>query len=88
MAEVLGLKEYFGAQIFSRWKWGENDCVFFAINWIVIHTGVDPAERLRGSYSDEGGAMAVIDREGGFVEMVKREMAAHSFAETDDPREG
>lgn len=92
MAPVLSredaLRSYIEGHIVSRWSWGGVDCVFFAINWVRAFTGIDPAKRLRGSYSDESGAEAVMEREGGFLAMVKREMSANGFLETPEPVDG
>lgn len=90
MAEVLTLtvSDYLRRLTASVWRWGECDCVFFAINWVRDSTGRDPGEKFRGTYSDEAGALALADREGGFAETVCRAMTAAGFEQTALPRDG
>lgn len=51
-------------------EWGVNDCCIFAADWVRLVTGRDPAQALRGEYSDEAGAAEVIDEFGGVANLV------------------
>ena len=51
-------------------EWGVNDCCIFAADWVRLVTGRDPAQALRGEYSDETGASQLIERGGGVARMV------------------
>lgn len=57
-AELLESKRH---QIFS---WGENDCCLFAADFIKAICGKDFMKDLRGKYSSEHEAQAVIDKYG------------------------
>lgn len=41
-------------------KWGSNDCVTFAFDWINVCTGIDYGEGYRGTYKDKLGAAKVL----------------------------
>lgn len=65
-----------------------HDCSFFAVDWIVKATGIDPAADLRGTYTNEVGAARQIIRWGGYVSMWRVHMAVAGFNTTRTPREG
>jgi hypothetical protein len=44
--------------------WGRHDCMMFAADWAAC-LGRDPAQGWRGSYADEAGAAAILERAGG-----------------------
>lgn len=68
--------ERFAAFIESRrfqpFQWGVNDCALFAADWVLLLTGVDHAEGLRGQYHDEAGAQRLIARAGGMQAFARK----------------
>ena len=56
--------------------WGSHDCCLFACGVCKALCGKDPAESLRGTYSDAAGAEAVIAAHGGDLAALGREFAA------------
>lgn len=48
------------------WAWGTADCSTSACEAFALLHGVDPMEALRGTYSDERGALALVARHGGW----------------------
>lgn len=57
----MTLDEYLMATADTPWEWGRCDCMLWVADWIKARWGVDPAESLRGTYSDEAGAEAILD---------------------------
>lgn len=54
----------------SPFAWGSNDCCMFAADAVLAITGRDPAEDLRGTYSDERGARRLIQANGGLTSIA------------------
>lgn len=54
----------------KRWQYGHVDCQMFAADWVVARTGLDPAEDLRGTYSTAEEANAMVEANGGCVDLV------------------
>ncbi len=50
--------------------WGTNDCCLFCADAVLAMTGDDPAKALRGTYTDEAGAMAIVAQYGGMEELL------------------
>lgn len=50
--------------------WGVDDCSLIIADWWNANHGVDPAERLRGTYSSETEKAAIVDAAGGLVPLV------------------
>lgn len=46
------------------YAWGQNDCALFASEMIAAMTGQDFGAMFRGTYSDEAGAMAMLQAHG------------------------
>jgi hypothetical protein len=65
-----------------------NDCAMWVADWIVKATGTDPAADLRGTYTNEIGALRQIIRWGGYVPMWRVHMAMAGFNTTTFPQEG
>lgn len=61
--------------------WGTFDCILFPADCAIAMTGRDPAEAWRGTYSDDAGARALIDRLGG----IDRCPPAAGLAEISNP---
>lgn len=52
--------------------WGSNDCCLFASDWIMLCTGFDPAEKIRGTYSTALGASRILRSLGGVQGVVTK----------------
>jgi len=52
-------------RLHTPFAWGSHDCALFAADAIVAVTEVDPAAALRGTYSTEAEARAILDAAGG-----------------------
>ncbi len=55
----------------ARFEWGVQDCSMWACDVVLAATGVDPADGLRGTYSNEAEAQAVIDAGGGLAALAE-----------------
>jgi hypothetical protein len=74
-----------------RFRWGGSavdDCTMFCASWVFELTGVDPAEDIRGTYSDAEGANRILDAAGGIVPFAKSRLEPLGFVPTDDPADG
>lgn len=69
------------AAMLRPWAWGVADCCASACAVFDALHGVDPMAGLRGSCADAEGAAAVIEAEGGMVEMVRRRTAEAGLAQ-------
>lgn len=67
----------------TPFEWGEHDCALAVCNHIHAMTGVDVAAEIRGKYSSEAGAEAMLHSLGGAsLEAVVEQLAAkHGFLE-------
>jgi hypothetical protein len=72
----------------SPFAWQTNDCCTFAAAAVMAITGGDPMADLRGTYSDEEGARALIAAEGGLTVIVTvrlgEPLAARTLAQRGD----
>ena len=71
-----------------QWQWGGCDCHLYPSDWVREVTGRDPAASWRGTYSDEAGAHALLDRLGGTEALTARVMARDGFELTSAPVDG
>lgn len=71
----------------SRFVWGRTDCAMSVCRHVQSVTGIDPLADLRGKYSDEAGAQAIIDMHGDLLGLMRCYMAAAGFA-MGNPAEG
>ena len=60
------------ARAAQPFAWGVNDCCTLACDVVLAMTGVDLMADLRGSYSDEASAEAILAREGGLAAVAAR----------------
>lgn len=60
-----GLEACLAERVARPFEWGIHDCCMFAADCVLACTGVDPAEDLRGTYSDIDGALEVVAEHGG-----------------------
>lgn len=75
------LGAFFESRRAMPFAWGANDCCLFACDGITVITGIDPAQDLRGTYSDALGAARVIQSLGGIEAIAATRCAEHGFAE-------
>jgi len=68
--------DLFIERISEPFNWGFNDCALFAADCFRAATGTDPADGLRGTYSDAIGAVRVIDALGGLGAIASRHCGA------------
>lgn len=74
-----------------RFRWGGaggDDCTTFCATWIAESIGIDPAERLRGTYRTEEGAHALLDATGGLVPFMASHLEPIGYVRTDEPHSG
>jgi hypothetical protein len=78
---MLRLEALVDARSHQRFEWGVFDCSMWACDVVLAVTGRDPAVGLRGEYSSEEDAAALIEAGGSL-----RSMAAARFGVEIDPR--
>ncbi len=83
VADVL-IREFLARQSAVPFLWGRSDCCLFAADYVRAVTGRDPGEHLRGQYSDEDGAVATLDENGG----LEGVMDLSEWARVNAPEEG
>ncbi|ULJ73586.1 DUF6950 family protein [Rhizobium gallicum] len=74
-----------------RFRWGGHggdDCIMFCASWVANQTGVDPAEKVRGTYRDEEGALAFVARSGGLIPMIDTGVKPLGYLRTNEPVTG
>ena len=52
-----------------RFGFGEFDCALFCAGWVQVRKGIDPAAAWRGHYHTLTGAVRLLKRHGGLVEL-------------------
>lgn len=83
--DVHGYIEAAGAR---RWRWGHVDCTLFAGDWALAKCGRDPGADIRGTYSDEAGASALVEAGGGMLPFIDGCLAAIDWERVDEPEDG
>lgn len=66
------LREFFRANGEKSWSPGVVDCCMFLASWAIWLGHSDPAQHLRGLYSNDDGFRAIISDAGGVVPLVER----------------
>lgn len=66
----MNLSDYLDSATRRRWQWGFVDCTLFCGDWAMTRSGRDPGEGIRGTYSTEGEALAIVEGAGGMVAFV------------------
>lgn len=61
--------------------WKENNCSFFASDWVAILTGIDPAANYRASVDSALSAARVLAEAGGIESITEQECAANNWPE-------
>lgn len=68
------------ACIKERWRrpftWGVQDCAMTAADCALAATGIDPAARYRGTYSDAMGAMRILNAVGGLAGLASTHLGS------------
>lgn len=75
MDRYVKLDEYIAACRNTPFGWGKHDCCIFASLGVQVQTGRDPMADLP-LYSDEAGARAVVEANGGLESMVTQRLGA------------
>lgn len=75
-----GLSAYLGAAAARPWVWGAHDCQMWPADWVLAHTGRDPAAAWRGRYRSLSGATRILRAGGGPVAVVRAGMAGAGLA--------
>lgn len=73
------LADYLESRHDMPFEWGKNDCCLFVADWLVILTGIDPADELRGTYDDAATAGVILESHGGLESMVSARFAADGW---------
>lgn len=81
------LGAYLHAVAQQPWDWGTGDCCTFAADWCVALGYPDPMAAIRGTYSTEAEALALLKRHG-LLRLVDRGARGIGVKRTDDPRTG
>ena len=61
--------------------WAENNCAFFACDWVAILTGVDPARPWRPEVDSALTAARVLGSLGGIEAIATKTFAEHGWPE-------
>jgi len=64
------LKAFHDANAREPWAPGKVDCCMVLADWAIWLGHIDPAEHMRGTYSDEAGFFEIIDMYGGLINLV------------------
>lgn len=83
-AESLAL--FTAARRLTPYNWGTNDCVTFAADSVAAVSGNDPLGSLRGTWTNEAEAMAVLEAQGGLIAAMDARFPrkAREFAQRGD----
>jgi hypothetical protein len=82
------LTEAINAAQSQPFAWGSNDCCLFAAGCAQAITGVDAAATLRGTYSTEAEAEAIIAAAGGFEKLVTAHASSVGWRRSDPYQAG
>lgn len=66
----MDLDEFLATHALLPWGWGAVDCSLALADWAVANGYADPANELRGTYSDELGWKAIVVARGGLLPLV------------------
>lgn len=72
----------------KAWSPGSVDCCLFIADWAIWLGHSDPAAHLRGRYRTEDGFRAIIDRDGGLVNIVGSCASAIDGKRVQQPQRG
>lgn len=62
------LETYLKGAAHKKFEWGAHDCVLFTMDWFLSLTNVDIIPDIRGKYSTEEEALALIESFGGLIQ--------------------
>lgn len=66
-------------------EWGHRDCSLWPCLWIEAERGVDPGQRLRGTYSSAFGCVRILHEAGGLPVLASRLAVEAGLEMTDEP---
>ena len=70
-ADIMSFDDYVAAHLEKPFKWGENDCVTFAVGWVNIRTGKDWLAELP-KWNSAMQAHKLIHRLGGLEYLIDK----------------
>lgn len=68
----MNLGEYIKSKAGQAFAWGKNDCCTFCADWLVLNGKPDPMLDIRGEYSNEADAEAIIFEHGDLLTLWTR----------------
>ena len=68
--------------------WRGHDCLLFIANWSHARLGTDPADDLRGTYSTQGEAEALLEKAGGYFGMMAARLVSAGWRSACEPETG
>lgn len=68
--------------------WRGHDCLLFIANWSHARLGTDPADDLRGTYSTQGEAEALLEKAGGYFGMMAARLVSAGWRSVREPATG
>ena len=80
--------EFVETSSIKPFAWGRADCLLDLADWLMLVTGRDYGAKWRGTYSDADQCRALFRRDGGIVNVLRRDMAAAGLVETTVPKAG
>jgi hypothetical protein len=81
------LAQYLQSVARTPFQWGTADCATFLADWVLLRTGCDPMDGIRGTYSNEVEARRII-RPFGLGVFVLRCAQGVGLDQTHDPKPG
>lgn len=84
----MDLDEFLAVHALLPWGWGTVDCSLVLADWAVANGYADPAEHLRGEYSDELGWKAIVVARGGLLPLVSDICDRAGILQTSAPARG
>ncbi|MGR9386455.1 DUF6950 family protein [Rhizobium leguminosarum] len=74
-----------------RFRWGGaggDDCLTWPASWTLRLTDFDPADEFRGTYSTREQAQRILDRHGGNLALMERQLAPINAKRVQSPETG
>lgn len=67
----MDLNDFIDAHMARPWAPGSVDCLLVLADWAMVRGYPDAAAHLRGTYHNEDGFRAIVERAGGAVPLVQ-----------------
>lgn len=85
---MTDLVSYLRAASARPFVWGEHDCLLWLGEWVAAQRGSNPAQSFCGRYRTRLGAMRIVKRHGGMVELLDRTLLPLGFRRTEECEPG